>query len=119
MEEAVRTKVKRRRPLLAALIVLLLAGAARAQKLSAVVEGHGETKAGAEQEALERARDWVVALLRERRPDIERLPEAEALRNSNLSTFIEHDPKYPSDTLGPHHRVTLRIEVGEADLQKM
>jgi len=112
----VRTKTKRRRPLLAGLIVLLLAGAAQAQKLSTTVEGHGETKAGAEQEAFERARDWVVTLLRERRPDIERLPEAEALRNLDVSTKHE---EYQSNTLGTLHRVTLRVEVGEADLQKL
>jgi len=106
-------------PLLTALVALLLTGAAQAQKQSVVVEGHGETKAGAEQEALEQAREWVIGLLRERRPDIERLPDAASLRNPNLSAFIDHDPKYPSDTLGPHHRVTLRVEVGEADLQKM
>lgn len=106
-------------PLLAALLALLLTGAAQAKKETKEVDGFGVSLDGAEQDALERACEWVIAKLRERRPRLEKLPSAETLRKAELTRRVQHQPNHQSEEFGTLHRVTLRVEVGEADLQKM
>jgi hypothetical protein len=106
---------------LALLTVLCLCGAARADTLliSEELSGHGRTEAEAEQDALNQAQALVAARLRERSPRSEWMPSAEYLLESGLVRKLRHDPEYRSERVGPLHQVTIKLELGEADVMRM
>src|SRR5262249_36938106 len=87
--------------------------------LSEDVFGHGQTEADARRDALEKARDLVVALLQNRQPDAHRLASAAYLRDNRMVRELSHEPNYSSGRLGPLHRVTVHLEVGERDVRRM
>jgi hypothetical protein len=108
--------------LLALAAFVLLPGLIRADGsalLSTELSGHGQTEADAQQDAMNQARDRIVALLRERRPDLRWEPSENYLRESHLTHLLKHVPNEPSELIGPHHSVTLRVDVREADLRRM
>lgn len=110
------------RLLLALLSTFLLAGVLCAQEtVIAQVEkfGHGLSKLDAEQDALDQARELVIALLRERRPNLKWTPTSKYLRENGLVIDTLHEPQYRSENLGPLHRVTITLRVREIDLNKM
>jgi hypothetical protein len=110
------------RLLLGLAVFVLLPGLIRAEGtplLSAELSGHGQTEADAQQDAMNQARGRIVALLRERQPGLRWEPSENYLRESHLTRVLKHVPDQASDFLGPHHLVTLRVDVREADLRKM
>jgi hypothetical protein len=106
---------------LAILTILCLTGAARADTplVSEELSGHGRTETEAEQDALGQAQGLVVARLRERSPRSEWVPSAEYLLESGLVRKLRHDPEYRSERVGPLHQVTIKLELGEADVRRM
>jgi hypothetical protein len=81
--------------------------------------GHGQTKADAEQDALEQARAWVIALLKERRPGLLWEPTTAYLREWHLVREVTYNPAYASQRIGPLHQITLRVELGDDSLREM
>ncbi len=107
---------------LAVALFVLLPGLLRAEGiplLSEELSGHGQTESDARQDALSQAREHVVALLKERRPGLRWEPSEAYLRDTGLTRVLAHVPDQPSERLGPHHLVTLRVDVGDVDLRKM
>src|SRR5438445_4704115 len=110
------------RILLGLAVFVLLPGLIRAEGtplLSAELSGHGQTEADAQQDAMNQARERIVALLKERQPGLRWEPSENYRRESHLARVLKHEPDEPSALLGPHHSVTLRVDVREVDLRKM
>jgi hypothetical protein len=102
-----------------ALLVLFPGVLRAAEAPPLVLYGHGLTRADAKEDALERVRELVVSLLRERRPDLKWTPSASYLRESGMARDFQDDPNYPSERLGPHYRVAVQVNVTEQDIRKM
>lgn len=111
-------------PLALVLVVLFaLASEARAESrttgASKELAGHGRTEADAEQDAFSQARDWVVGLLRDRKPSLSWEPSVAYLREAGLARRRGPASPYPSDSLGPLLRVAVHVEIDEAAMRKL
>jgi hypothetical protein len=104
-------------------LLLFAASEARAESSPRAVSpdlvGHGQTKADAEQDALEQARTWVIALLREYHPGLLWEPTSAYLREWHLVREVTYNPAYASQRVGRLHQVTLRVELGDDSLREM
>ena len=88
--------------------------------LSEEVRGFGQSESDARQDAMSKARERILSLLRERQPDLRWEPTDAYLREMRLVRDMVHVPDVPSERVQPPlHRVTIRVEVTEQDLARM
>jgi hypothetical protein len=99
--------------------VAALPGTLRAEEESLERFGAGLTRTDAEQDAMRKARELVLSLLERERPGLKWTPTTEYLRGHEVLKVVLHEPEYDFGSLGKLHRVTVRVELSEANLRKM